>query len=117
MALTLEQIKAEALAELTPEERKRSAVYLDEAIVNDGSRIEIDRKPVQVRFDALVVFVDREPQSNWGHSCRYLLIDRETGAKQSMEASYPPFLRGASQTLRLIWKGEDVPDWTLAVQQ
>ena len=64
MALTLGQIKAEALAVLTPEQRKHSAVYLDEAAVKAGSTVEIDRKPMQVRFDTLVDFADMEPQSN-----------------------------------------------------
>jgi len=115
MALTLDQITAEVLAALGPEERKSSAVYLDQAAVKAGSTVEIDRKLVQVPFDSVVVFVDMQPQSNWGHPCRYLLIDRESGATECINASYPPFLRGASKTLRLIWKGENVPDWTLAV--
>ncbi len=115
MALTLDQITRAALTALTPEERKSSAVYLDEAEVKAGSTVEIDRKLVQVRFDTVVVFVDMEPQANWGHACRYLLVDRESGATESISASYPPFLTRAPKTLRLIWKGEDVPDWALAV--
>lgn len=115
MSLTLDQIKAEVLATLGPEERRNSAVYLDETEVKAGSTVEIDRKPIQVPSDSVVVFVDLQPQSNWGHPCRYLLVNRESGATERINASYPPFLKGASKTLRLIWKGENVPDWTLAV--
>lgn len=115
VAFTSDELGARALATLSPEERKSSAVYLDEAELKAGSTVEIDRKQIRVLFDSFVAFVDLQPQSNWGHPCRYLLINRETGAIQSIDATHPPFLKGASKTLRLIWKGENVPDWTLAV--
>ena len=42
----------------------------------------------------MVAFVDLQPEANWGHDCRYLLVDPETGELQMVMAQFPPFLRG-----------------------
>jgi hypothetical protein len=61
------------------------------------------------------VFIDLQPKANWGHDCRYLLVAVDSGAIQQYPASFPPYLRGASPTLQIVWKGEDVPSWAAAV--
>ena len=61
-----------------------------------------------------MAFLDRAPAANWGHPCRYLLIDLESGAVRGFDATEPPFLRGAAPTLRAIARDPSVPDWTLA---
>jgi hypothetical protein len=39
----------------------------------------------------LLAFVDREPLANWGHPCRFVLIDGDTGEITTLEARFPPF--------------------------
>jgi hypothetical protein len=117
MALSIEQITADVLSTLTRQELDSSAIYLDLTELKVGSTVEVDRKPVQVPFDSIMAFIDLKPAANWGHPCRYLLVNRADGAKRSFEGSYPPFLKGARPTLRLIWKGSNVPGWALAVSQ
>jgi hypothetical protein len=116
MPLSWIQVAEWVRAELTGEERTGAAVYLDEQELPAGSSVEIDGRKVPVPSRSAMAFVDREPRANWGHACRYLLIDLDTGAVRSLDAQFPPFLRGAPSTLRLIWKGETVPDWALAAR-
>jgi hypothetical protein len=110
-------IAAAAIGTLSDEERSSSAVYLDEEIVPAGTVLRIDGQEVKVPWPAAVAFVDLRPAANWAHPCRYLLIDREGTQIESIEARWPPFLRGPAPSLRLIWKGADVPAWTLAVPE
>lgn len=114
--MTWEQVTERALKELSEAERRTGAVYLDEVEIGAGSTLKIDHNEIPVRRPSAVVFIDKEPQANWGHACRYLLVGLEDGTVESIEAQFPPFLRGVPKTLRLIWKGEAVPEWAIATQ-
>jgi hypothetical protein len=115
--MTWAQVADRALKELSDGERRGGAVYLDEVELAPGATLAVDKKEIPLTRASAVVFVDREPQANWGHPCRYLLIALEEGGTvESIEAQFPPFLRGVPKTLRLIWKGESVPDWAIAKQ-
>ena len=100
--------------ETSSKERELGAVYLDENMIKAGSSLKIDGRDILVRERSAMVFVDREPQANWGHSCRYMLIELDSGNVSSYEAKLPPFLRMVPKTLRLIHKGANVPDWAIA---
>jgi hypothetical protein len=107
-------VAARALNELTDEERRTGVLYLDQRELPADAAIEVDKAPLPLRHRSALAFVDREPEVNWGHSCRYLLISLEGEEIQSIEAQFPPFLRGVPGTLRVIWKGEAVPEWAVA---
>jgi inner membrane transporter RhtA len=115
MPLAWETIAERAVGQLAPEERDASVVYVDERILPAGVAVELDGRSVELDRAVAVAFVDLEPRLNWGHRCRYLLVDAETGAVDAVEARMPPFLRGAPPTLRLVWRGADVPDDAIAV--
>jgi hypothetical protein len=112
--MTWDEVAAKAEAVLTAEERRSGVLYLDQRELPAGSTLAVDNREVPVRQPSAVAFVDRVPQANWGHSSRYLLIDLGTGGIESIESQFPPFLRGVPETLRVIHKGETVPDWTVA---
>ena len=112
--MTWDDVARKALQELSAKERETGAVYLDENEIQAGSSLKVDGADIPVRHRSAMVFVDREPQVNWGHSSRYLLIDLDSGNVVSHEAQFPPFLRGVPKTLRLIHKGAGVPDWAIA---
>jgi hypothetical protein len=114
MTLSWDRIVAIVLASLSSEESKVSVVYLDVQEFPAGTVIEIDGTEVRVPWLSRIAFVDLQPTANWGHACRYLFLNPETGDLQQMLARFPPFLRGVPQTLRVIWKGDDVPDWAVA---
>jgi hypothetical protein len=112
--MTWDEVARRALEELTDDERRGGVVYLDAADGATASILRIDGREISIPPTTAVVFVDRVPQANWGHSCRYLLIDRQDGSHQSIDAQFPPFMRGVPKTLRVVWQGETVPDWTVA---
>jgi hypothetical protein len=114
VTLSWNQIANLVLNTLSPSERQSSVVYLDRRVLPPNSTFEIDRKPVLIPSQAVVAFVDLNPTANWAHECRYLFVDPETGDLKSLKARLPPFLRGAPETLNVIWKGQDVPSWTVA---
>jgi hypothetical protein len=101
---------------LTPEERQRGLAYLDQHVVPAGEVLRFDGQETQVTAPSVVAFVDREPAANWGHDCRYLLVDLRSGEVTSIDARFPPFLRGVPETLRLVWRGEMAPAWAVAVE-
>ena len=112
--MTWEQVAARALTELSEQERRGSAVYLDEVELAPGTTVRIDQKHVEVRRPSALVFVDKDPSANWGHASRYLLIGLEDGRADSIDSRFPPFSNGVPKTFRLIWKGVDVPEWAIA---
>jgi hypothetical protein len=111
MMMAWNEVAQRALDELTHEERRGGVAYLDQAEHATASVLRVNGREISIRPSTAVVFVDRVPQANWGHSCRYLLIDREDGRVESIDAQFPPFMRGVPKTLRVLWKGEAVPDW------
>lgn len=115
MALDWDAVAARAVAQLAPEERGSSVVYLDERVHPAGTSVDLEGRTVEVPGPTAVAFVDLEPRLNWGHRCRYLLVDVETGGVAALDARMPPFLRGAAPTLRVVHRGADVPDEALAV--
>jgi hypothetical protein len=112
--MTWYDVAQRALAALTASESQEGALYLDETEIGAGASVKIDGKDVAVHRRSAMAFVDRMPQSNWGHACRYMLIDLESGQVSSYDAQFPPFLRGVPKTLHLIHRGASVPDWAIA---
>jgi hypothetical protein len=103
-----------AMQELTEDERRSGVVYLDDQEPAIDSVLKVDGREIALPGNTVAVFVDKTPQANWGHACRYLLINREDGKVESIDAQFPPFLHGVPKTLRVVWKGEAVPDWAVA---
>lgn len=103
------------VAQLDEAERAGAVAYYAEAPLSGGAPLGVPRLQVRAPFDALLGFVDREPTANWSHSCRYLLIDRETGKEVvSIEAQLPPFMPGATGQWRVAYKAPAVPDAAVA---
>jgi hypothetical protein len=104
------------LATLSSEERESSVVYLDKRVLPAGGVVRVGAEEMRTAWPAVMAFVDLEPRANWGHDCRYVLVNAETGELQAIEARMPPFLGGAPETLRVVWKPEAVPPWAVACE-
>lgn len=117
MTLSWDRMAELAIANLSSEERCSSVVYLDQQLLQAGVTIPVGMKQVHVSWRAVVAFVDLEPGVNWGHRCRYLLINAESGEIQSHDNQFPPFLIDIPPHLRVVWKGKDVQSWALAIPQ
>lgn len=103
-----------AIAAVPAEDRRGAVLYLDRRVIAPGERVAAGGAALVAAAPSALAFLDRVPEANWGHPCRYLLIDLATGAARTAEATHPPFLRGAAPTLRAIARDPTVPDWTLA---
>src|SRR5882757_7043075 len=103
--LSWTEVAERALATLSKQERESGAVYLDESEIPAGAELALDTHKFISTGPSALVFVDPTPAVNWGHACRYLLVDRQSREVKSIPAQFPPFLHGASPTLRLIWRG------------
>lgn len=114
MTLSNDELVAILVAQLTPDESAHSVVYVALASIPAGTTLAFARTRIDVPWDALLAFIDLAPTANWGHACRYVLINRSTGEVQSFDAQFPPF--GSTERLRwhVVYQAPSVPSWALA---
>jgi hypothetical protein len=116
MTLDAGEIDSAAVASLSDEDRSRAVVYVDDRVLEPGEEVEVDGGRVRVDAPTVVAFADLEPGVNWGHRCRYLLVDQASGDVRALDAQFPPFLRGTPPGLRVAYRAESVPDWAVATE-
>ena len=114
MTLDAAELERIAVASLAEDERPHAIVYADDRVVEGGDEIDIDGGRVQVDAPTVLAFADLEPGVNWGHRCRYLLVDVGSGEVRGIDAQFPPFLRGNTPGLRVVYRAAGVPDWAVA---
>jgi len=44
-------------------------------VLPDGHTIRAQHQTIRLNRDSIVVFVDDAPEMNWGHPCRYVLVN------------------------------------------
>jgi len=76
---------------LEPAERADGVAYLCVTPFAAGQTLAVPGQPVAIDRDCYVAFVDADPHANWGHACRYLLIDAHTGEVTSHPRRFPAF--------------------------
>jgi len=113
--LTETELVAILLDTLDHRERSSGVAYLTASAIPAGTRLPIPRADVSAPWDAALAFIDREPMANWAHSCRYVLIGRETGEVRSIDARLPPFTSDNRLGWRVVHKAGCVPDAVLAL--
>ena len=114
MALDPNELSSLAKAQLSPSELNRCVIYLLNTPVAEGSTLEFPRASIAVPWDARVAFIDLNPLANFGHPCRYVLINPGTGETKSVDARFPPFRSGADDRWRVVYKAPGVPDSAIA---
>jgi len=115
MALTEKKLNSILMAQLTPSERAGGVVYVFADPIPSGSNLQFPHVSLEVPWVALLAFIDRDPRANWGHSCRYILINRKTGEVRSTEARFPPFRHEELRRWRVAYRAPGVPDAVLAI--
>jgi len=111
--LDASQAHSALLEQLTEAERQRAVIYELANIAVRGSVLSFPQLTIHVPSDALVAFIDREPTANWGHACRYVLVELNTGRISSWEARFPPFGAQPGSEWRVAYQAASVPDWVL----
>jgi hypothetical protein len=75
-------------------ERAGGVAYLCLTPFTAGQRLAVPGQPLAIDRDGWVGFVDPQPRANWGHACRYLLIDALTGEVTAHPRRFPAFEAG-----------------------
>lgn len=97
-----DRIVERVLANLTEEERAHGIAYLAQPPVSGGTLVQFPRMEIEVLRPSWLAFVDGSPDRDWGHACRYLTVDDETGEIQSYAAQFPPFSPAEPRIWRVI---------------
>jgi hypothetical protein len=100
--LTNEQIIGIVLPELSDYEINQSIIYYDTKALHPGEKVRIGKDLTTVSTYAYLVFVDLEPKANWGHKCKYFLIDPETKSTKIMNEEFPPHLGEYPESFKVI---------------
>ncbi|HLP47327.1 MAG TPA: hypothetical protein VK469_15355 [Candidatus Kapabacteria bacterium] len=70
-----------------------SIVYLAKDLLDAGQEVKSWQQVYVVPKEfkkAWFFFVDDQPDANWGHQCRYIFVDMETGKYHIINALTPP---------------------------
>ena len=86
--------------------------YLAAPRVEGGIRLELPRLVINVPKPSWLAFVDGEPDRDWGHDCRYLLIDDESGRIEPFPAQFPPFGPATPWRWRVVYQAPSLPSTT-----
>ncbi|HLN17035.1 MAG TPA: hypothetical protein VK277_09835 [Acidimicrobiales bacterium] len=91
--LPLQVIRNLARIHLASGGQSDSNLYVSDAVYRRGEVLLPGRGDIVVPRDSVIVFADDEPLQNWGHECRYLLHDPESGELTGeIDALLPPTL-------------------------
>ena len=97
MALSDNRLNSILSAQLDTVERKQGVVYVLLKPIRAGATFDFPNCRIEAPWDALLAFVDRDPLANWGHSSRYVLINRDNGEAKSISSRFPPFQGGGDR--------------------
>jgi hypothetical protein len=109
------QLAAILISQLTSSEQAHGVAYVCRTTFAKGTTMTFPHTAIAVPWDAQLAFVDRDPAANWGHACRYVLLNRETGDTLSQEAHFPPFQRGGAADWQITYRAPGIPDEVLLV--
>lgn len=107
--LDASQARSALLEQLTDAERQRAVVYELADTPVQGTVLSFPHLVIHVPSDALVAFIDQEPTANWGHACRYVLVELSTGRVSSWDARFPPFGIPLGSEWRVAYQAASVP--------
>lgn len=75
----VDKIKLHAVSHLSTDMQLAANLSIDRRIYESGEEIGPPTQRIRVTHRTVVVFVDEDPRANWGHRCRYLLYDADSG--------------------------------------
>lgn len=100
--LTNEEMLGTILKNLSNNEKEESIIYWDKKLLEKGDQVKIGKTTIKMPFTGYLVFVDLEPKANWGHSCRYFLVDTEIGETRVIKEELPPYFGDYPKSFKVI---------------
>ncbi len=95
------QIREHAFNSLDWRNRELTNLYLDRKIYEKGEKRGPAFQKLIAPKRSVLVFADDNPLANYGHDCRYLLYDAETGEHHAtLPARFPPYTGHKPETLQ-----------------
>lgn len=113
MTCNWKAIATDVIASLSQEEREESIAYIEKRVIPAGAALSW--AGIEREFDepVVVAFIDLEPELNWTHRGRYLVLGIDGGVRQILHVDRPPFLNHVSPHLRVIHEGSNAPRWAV----
>jgi hypothetical protein len=94
---------------LSPEQLKKSLIFWDKRIHEEGETIRIGLQSVPMPFRGIMIFVDLAPDYNWAHPCLYLFFDCKAEKTQTIRASFPPAIPLDNENYVILLRFGDIP--------
>lgn len=110
-----EQVRDLLLSQLTPAERNSTVAYWFSQPIARGTRFSFPHLKFEAPWDAQLIFIDQDPLANWGHPCRYVLVNPSNLETLSFEARFPPFQPESKKLWRVLYRASAIPDSAIAV--
>jgi hypothetical protein len=110
MSLSFDGFIKLLISQMTEKEREEGIAYAAKELLPAGSKTSINKTTIEMSTDSYLGFIDREPQANWGHSARYVIVSQNNGKTSSLETRLPPFKGNNSISWRTVYKAPSVPD-------
>jgi hypothetical protein len=96
----LDKIRTHAFRYITERKQTKTNLSLDSRIYQPGERIGPSVQGIHAEGETILVFADDEPLANFGHPCRYLLYNPQTGEFiKEVSARFPPDLLKSTSRL------------------
>ena len=87
-----EVIRDRAFQTVGPARLGHVNLYLDQRVLRAGEQLGPVFHDLRTPRPSVLVFADDEPRANFGHPCRYLLFDPESGELHAeLAARFPPW--------------------------
>ncbi len=88
---------------LKDSEKAKAIIYWNKDMLSAGQTVKMGRKKVQMPFNGYMIYVDLEPQANWGHPVLYLLINPEKDVDhQVIKGEFPPFTDSKPKNFKIV---------------
>jgi hypothetical protein len=101
----LTKIRTHALGYIHERNQTKTNLSLDSRLYKAGETIGPKKQHIRAEGPTVVVFADDEPLANFGHPCRYLLYNSQTGEfLKEVPARFPPNLLKSASRLTLFFE-------------
>lgn len=98
-------IRDRAFRAVSPGRLGQVNLYLDRRVREAGEQLGPEFAGLRAERQSVLVFADDEPTANFGHDCRYLLFDPESGELHAeLPARFPPWSSRIPGTLEAFYQ-------------